>query len=455
MLCLLVAGQRGQVIWMVDSRNMTIRRQRIACRTGEPLKISKPRNDLIGLNFDDFPPDKRLYVVHLLKVFLKRTKCLREKRTVLLTAIKSCLEKAGVLSYLSRSLADRWGTTLDFTTSFLHSSRFSAFRSMMSHSRPVHSLMLSSHLFRCLPLRLPPWTVSCRIVLASPDDRVTCPYHFSLRLFTVVKRSSYGPMAFPILAFTSSLVMWSLYEIPRSLRKHLISNACILLSMSAVMVHVSHAYKNMDMARERISLILELMAMFLSFQMTFSLVTAAVVWAVLDSTSGWDPSSDTIAPRYLKLRTVSSFLLSMVMSVLMPLVLFVISWVFFAMICIPYAVEASSRWFTNLTSSCSCPARPSMSSAKRKFVIVLPPILTVPSWSSSAAAIIPSKKMLKRVGESRHPWRTPIVEWTQQNWILCQCEQRVRANRHQLLSHWGPPWRRFGRRMCNTFCYLL
>ena len=107
-----------------------------------------------------------------------------------------------ILSYLSRSLADRWGTTVDFTTSFLHSSRFSAFCSMMFHSRPVHSLMLSSHRFLCLPLCLPLWTVPCRIVLASPDDRVTCPNHFSLHLFTVVKRSSYGPMAFPILAFT-------------------------------------------------------------------------------------------------------------------------------------------------------------------------------------------------------------------------------------------------------------
>ena len=134
-----------------------------------------------------------------------------------------------------------------------------------------------------------------------------CPYHFSLCLFTQFRRSSDGPMAFPILAFTSSLVMWSLYEIARSLRKHLISNACIILSMSAVMVHVSHAYKNMDMARERISLILELMAMFLSFQMTFTLVTAAVIWAFLDSISGLDPSSDTITPRYLKLQTVSSF----------------------------------------------------------------------------------------------------------------------------------------------------
>ena len=59
--------------------------------------------------------------------------------------------------------------------------------------------------------------------------------------------------------------------------------------MSVVMVYVSHAYKNMNMTRERIGLVLELMAMFLSFQMTISLVTVAVVWAVLESTSGLDP----------------------------------------------------------------------------------------------------------------------------------------------------------------------
>ena len=158
--------------------------------------------------------------------------------------------------------------------------------------------MLSSHRFLCLPLRLPPWTVPCRIVLANPDDRVMCPYHFSFHLFTEVSRYSRGPMVFPILAFTSSLTMWSLYKIPRSLQKHLISNACVL-SMSAVMVYVSHAYKNMDMARERIGLILELMAMFLLFQMTFSFVNTAVVWAILDSTSGLDPSSDARAPWYL------------------------------------------------------------------------------------------------------------------------------------------------------------
>ena len=51
----------------------------------------------------------------------------------------------------------------------------------------------------------------------------------------------------------------------------------------------------MSIARERVSLILELMAVFLSFQMAFSLVTAPVVWAILESTLGLDPSSDTIA----------------------------------------------------------------------------------------------------------------------------------------------------------------
>ena len=126
--------------------------------------------------------------------------------------------KVSFLSCLFRGLADRWGTTVDFTTSFLHSLWFSAFGSMIFHSWPVHSLMLSSHRFLCLRLGLPPWIVPCRIVLvlASPDDCVMCPYHFSVPLFTEVRRSSYGPMAFPILAFISSLIMWSLYKIPRS-----------------------------------------------------------------------------------------------------------------------------------------------------------------------------------------------------------------------------------------------
>ena len=72
--------------------------------------------------------------------------------------------------------------------------------------------MLSSHLFLCPPCLLLPFTVPCKMVLARPDERETWPCHCSLRLFTIVRRSSCGPIACWILARTSSLVTWSLYE---------------------------------------------------------------------------------------------------------------------------------------------------------------------------------------------------------------------------------------------------
>ena len=96
-------------------------------------------------------------------------------------------------------------------------------------SRTVHSLMLSSHLFLCLPCLLLPFTVPCKMVLARPDERETWPYHCSLRLFTIHRRPSCGPVACWILARSSSLVTWSLYEMRSILRYHLISTARILL----------------------------------------------------------------------------------------------------------------------------------------------------------------------------------------------------------------------------------
>ena len=75
----------------------------------------------------------------------------------------------------------------------------------LPNSRPVHSLMLSSHLFLC-PCLLPPFTVPCKMVLARPDERETWPYHCSLRLFTMVRRSLCVPVACWILARTFSFV---------------------------------------------------------------------------------------------------------------------------------------------------------------------------------------------------------------------------------------------------------
>ena len=83
--------------------------------------------------------------------------------------------------------------------------------------------------------------------------------------------------------------------------------ACTLLSVSAVSVQDSQAYRNRDMTRERISLIFELSAIFLSFQMVLSFASAPVAYAILAIISGLNSSSAMIAPRYLNLLTQSSF----------------------------------------------------------------------------------------------------------------------------------------------------
>ena len=69
----------------------------------------------------------------------------------------------------------------------------------LSIFRPLHSLMLSSHLFFCLPCLLPLFTVLCEVVLVRPDERDTCSYRFNVSLFTMVRRSSCGPTACWIL----------------------------------------------------------------------------------------------------------------------------------------------------------------------------------------------------------------------------------------------------------------
>ena len=60
-------------------------------------------------------------------------------------------------------------------------------------------------------------------------------------------------------------------------------------------------------------------------------------------------------------------------------------------------------------SSASLLPMRSMSSAKRRFEMGLPP-MDMELWnSSSASSMMFSKKTLNKTGERRQPWRTPIV----------------------------------------------
>ena len=63
----------------------------------------------------------------------------------------------------------------------------------------------------------------------------------------------------------------------------------------------------MEMTMERISFTFDPRDMLISFQMGFSFVRAAVACAILERTSGLEPSSETTAPMYLKLVTVPNF----------------------------------------------------------------------------------------------------------------------------------------------------
>ena len=73
-------------------------------------------------------------------------------------------------------------------------------------------------LFSCLSCLLPLPLCLAILFLAGPHEGETCSYHFSLRFFTTVRRSSCGPNACWILAQTSMLVTWSLYEMRGILR---------------------------------------------------------------------------------------------------------------------------------------------------------------------------------------------------------------------------------------------
>ena len=107
----------------------------------------------------------------------------------------------------------------------------------------------------------------------------------------------------------------------------------------------------MQMTRKRISSTFDPIDALLSVQMGFSFVRAAVACEIVERISGLEPSSETTAQRYLKLVTVPNFCLFTVISLWMPLVLFVIGLVFSALISILYLVQVLSRLSTRVSSS--------------------------------------------------------------------------------------------------------
>ena len=159
----------------------------------------------------------------------------------------------------------------------------------------------------------------------------------------------------------------------------------------------------------RISLTLEASEMFLSLHMIFSPEKAAVAWDILERISGFDPSLEMIASRYLKFSAPSS-LLTFYLDLSLEAICvvchhFCLVWTDLQFV----LVVVLSRRSTRTPASSSSSAFMTVSSAKWKLVLRCPPMLTLPSWSSNSSHMILSRKMLKRVGERRHPCQTPTI----------------------------------------------
>ena len=84
-------------------------------------------------------------------------------------------QKNNSILFYPITLEGRRGTTDKFATIPFHLDLLSAALVELAKSNPIHSLILSSHVFFCLLLFLFPFTVPCSIVFAKPEDLETWP----------------------------------------------------------------------------------------------------------------------------------------------------------------------------------------------------------------------------------------------------------------------------------------
>ena len=151
-----------------------------------------------------------------------------------------------------------------------------------------------------------------------------------------------------------------------------------------------------------INLTLEASEMFLSLHMIFSLERAAVVWAILERISGFDPLLKMIAPRYLKFSTSSS-LLTLYLDLSLEAIWvvchhFCLVWADLHFVpcgdCIKMVYQDASFFLFCIYENVICTVEAgnkSFSDADTTFMVI------------KASHMILSRKMLKSFGESRHP----------------------------------------------------
>lgn len=73
MLLVLLSGQRCQTIHCLDTRNMFLTPDKVRFTMGDLLKTSRPTHHMSMISFSAFPCDRRLCVIHHLRIYLHKT----------------------------------------------------------------------------------------------------------------------------------------------------------------------------------------------------------------------------------------------------------------------------------------------------------------------------------------------------------------------------------------------
>ena len=87
-LFLLLTGQRGQTIQLIDLRNVTITKNMIKVRFRDLLKTTRPGYQQKELSIKVYAPDRRLCIVTVLNEYLEKTKSLRKGTSLFISTVK-------------------------------------------------------------------------------------------------------------------------------------------------------------------------------------------------------------------------------------------------------------------------------------------------------------------------------------------------------------------------------
>lgn len=101
MLMLLVSGQRGQTLHLLDTRNMTVAHSEVSFQIGDLLKSSRPGAHLSEI-FPAYTPEKPLCVFNTICCYLDRTAGIRGSSTRFFLTTKAPVRLA------SRDTIIRW-----------------------------------------------------------------------------------------------------------------------------------------------------------------------------------------------------------------------------------------------------------------------------------------------------------------------------------------------------------